>query len=346
MPETDLQTRVSALYVVDPEPVVRLPEGRHFGSVTGVDVTPDGHIWVLHIASNMEWGPPGSCDDLAARLPAVCEFDAAGNYLQGWGGPDWLPHEGGLSQWPRQEETISFDAAGTVWVFGADKGYDHAVQRFSRDGRLLLRIGRFGETGGDRSGTLLGCPTDCWHDVAAREVWVADGYVNHRVAVFNSDSGAFLRAFGGDGGAPRDGSVDVAAGFNNPVHAIARGPDGLLYVCDRKNDRVRVFDAVGRAEVRYVREVRIDRESPFGTCFNTVFTPDGRFLIVNDGSNSRLWAVDMASWEIAGSFQPGNSQGADLSGTVHKICADNAGNLLLARTSRGIERLRWQGGVA
>ena len=343
MPETLQETCVMPCYAVDEGPVVRLPEGRHFGSVTGVQVTPDGHIWVLHIAANMAWGPPGSCDDPAARLPPVCEFDAAGNFLQGWGGPDWLPPLAGLPQWPLQEETIAFDDAGTVWVFGADVRYDHAVQRFSRDGELLLRIGRFGETGGNLSGTLLGCPTDCWHDVTAREVWITDGYANHRVAVFNSDNGAFLRAFGGDGAAPKDGRADPALGFHNPVHAIARGADGLLYVCDRKHDRVRVFDAVGRAQVRLVRELRIDRESPFGTCFNTVFTPDGRFLIINDGSNSRLWAVDLATWQLAGSFRPANSDGVDLAGTVHKICTDRNGNLLLARTGRGIERLLWQG---
>ena len=79
----------------DDAPPVKLPPGRTLGAVTGMQVSPDGHIWVLHIASNMEWGPPGSLDDPAARLPAVCEFDADGNFIQGWGGPDHLPREAG-----------------------------------------------------------------------------------------------------------------------------------------------------------------------------------------------------------------------------------------------------------
>lgn len=329
-------------FALDAAPPVTLPEGRHLGAVTGVQVSPDGHIWVLHIASNLSWGPPGSTEVAAARLPAVCEFDAAGNYLQGWGGPDWLPREDGLQQWPKQEETIAFDDDGTLWVFGADVSYDHAVQRFTRDGRLLLRIGRFGEAGTDASPDLLGCPTDAWHDVARREVYVTDGYVNHRVAVFDSDSGAFLRAWGAYGEPPRAAAGEARTAFNNPVHAIARGPEGHLYVCDRKNDRVQVFDAVGRDAARFVREIELNRASPFGTTFNVLFTPDGRFMIVNDGTHSRLWTVDLVAWDFIDDFLvPGVDEG-DLMGTVHKIASDAAGNLILARTAMGLQRMRYE----
>lgn len=330
-------------YTHDEGFALKLPEGRYLGSVTGVQVTPDGHIWVLHIASIMEWGPEEGTRDPAARLPAVCEFDAEGNFLQGWGGPDWLPREDGLQQWPKQEETIAFDDDDTVWVFGANTEYDHAVQRFTRDGKLLLRIGKFGEAGSDDSPDRLGCPTDAWHDIARREVYVTDGYTNHRVAVFNSDTGAFLRAWGAYGEPPRAPEGRPRATFNNPVHAISRGPEGHLYVCDRKNDRVQVFDAVGREEARFVREIELNRESPFGTCFNLAFTPDGRFMVINDGNNSNLDVVDLAAWKYVDRFRPPHSEGIGLEGTVHKIAADRAGNLLLARTSIGIIRLRYAG---
>ena len=84
-------------------------------------------------------------------------------------------------------------------------------------------------------------------------------------------------------------------------------------------------------------------ESPFGATFNLVFTPDGKFMILNDGSNSRLWIVDLAAWEVVGSFMAPNSEGVDLTATVHKIAADAEGNLLLGRTARGIERMRYLG---
>lgn len=325
-------------FIADSVPPVKVPAGKFFGSVTGVDVTSDGHIWVLHIASIMEWGTPGSFDDPAARLPAVCEFDAQGNFLQGWGGPDHLPREHGLQQWPKQEETIAFDDEDTVWVFGANTAYDHAAQRFTRDGKLLLRIGKFGKTGGNMSQTLLGCPTDAWHDVARREVYITDGYVNHRVAVFNSDTGHFIRSFGGYGKVP-DGDLPLHHRFHNPVHAISIGPDGLMYICDRKNDRLQVFDAVGKAEPRFVRELAIPEPSPFGTVFNLAFTPDGKFLLINDGTNSRIWIVDIAAWQVIGQIMAPDGVIGDMAGTLHKFCTDRAGNLLLARTGKGVERM-------
>jgi DNA-binding beta-propeller fold protein YncE len=280
--------------------------------------------------------------DLSALLPPVVEFDADGKFIQAWGGPDHLPQVDGRAQWPKQEETISIDAEGTLWIFGASRDYDHAVQRFTRDGKLLLRIGQFGVVGNDESRDLMGCPTDAYHDVARREVYITDGYVNHRVAVFNADTGAFLRAWGAYGKAlpsPPSGQQS----FNNPVHAVSLGPEGHLYICDRKNDRIQVFDAIGRTEPRFIREIEIKADSPFGTAFNVAFTPGGDFMFISDGNNNRIWTVDVKAWEIVNSFLAPGAEAAGMAGTIHKIVADKAGNLLLGRTNLGVERLRFQG---
>jgi DNA-binding beta-propeller fold protein YncE len=329
-------------FSAEPSPPLELPSGRRLGPVVGLAEAPDGHIWVLHITSNPAYLPPELRENPAILLPPVVEFDAQGAFVQAWGGPDHLPRLDGAPQWPRQEETISIDADGALWVFGADVAYDHAVQRFAPDGTLLLRIGHFGSVGSDESPDRLGCPTDAWHDAVRREVYITDGYVNHRVAVFDADTGAFLRAWGAYGRTPPV-AVSGRESFNNPVHAISLGPDGYLYICDRKNDRVQVFDSVGRNEPRFIRELELDVESPFGATFNVAFTPGGEFMFIADGSNSRVWVVDREAWKIVDSFQGPNSEGVGLEATIHKIMTDRAGNLWLGRTSRGVEKLRYLG---
>lgn len=327
-------------YVADETPAVKIPRGKTLGPVTGVQVTPDGHIWVLHIAATAGFGLSTSRQN--PRLPPVIEFDADGNFLQAWGGPDHLPRINGNAQWPQQEEMIYFDDEGTVWVFGANKQYDHAVQRFTRDGKLLLRIGEFGVLGNDESPHLLGSPTDAYHDVERREVYISDGYINHRIAVFNSDTGAFLRSWGAYGEKPPFSPFGPRT-FSNPVHAIDLGPEGHLYVCDRKNDRVQVFDAIGRTDAKFVREIGVDVESPFGVIFNIVFTPDEKFMIMSDGSNSRLVTVDREAWRIVDCFPLPGRANVGMRSTVHKITSDLEGNLLFACGPRGIHRLRFEG---
>ena len=317
------------------------PQGRAMGPVVGLAIAPDdGHIWVLHMAGELNYGPPDGVGKPEVRLPPLVEYDAEGRFLRAWGGPDHLPAIDGRAQWPQNEETISIDAEGTIWLFGANKDYDHAVQRFTRDGELLLRIGQYGVCGNDESRDLLGCPTDAYHDVERREVYITDGYINHRVVVFNSDTGEFLRAWGAYGTKVPSAETGSKKSFNNPVHAISLGPDGYLYVCDRMNNRVQVFDAIGRREPRYIREMEIDVPSAFGSAFNIAFDPSGDYMFICDGNNGRLWTVDREAWIIVESFLgPPAPQCAELTETIHKIVADRAGNLLLARCARGVEKL-------
>jgi len=327
-------------FTPDAAPPLKIPEGRFLGPVTGLAIAPNGHIWLCHLTKQLEWGSPQAQWRDEARLPPVVEFDAQGNFIQAWGGPDHLPRVDGRPQWLQNEETISIDDEGAIWIFGANKGYDHAVQRFSPDGKLLLRIGVFGEAGDDTSRTRLGCPTDAWHDVKNREVFISDGYVNHRVVVFNSDTGEFLRAFGAYGVTPPPPNAG-AQSFANPVHAISRGPDGYLYVCDRMNNRIQVFDAVGRKDARFVREIALPGKSQHGTAFNVAFSPRGDFMFVADGDNNRIWTVDLKAWDVVDTFKVSANEAADA--VLHKIVTDRAGNLLVARTAVGVLRFTFAG---
>jgi len=328
-------------YRLDPASIIALPPGRTVGPVTGVQLTSDGHLWVLHMAGHMEYQGFIDSADPAERMPPLMEFDASGKFLQAWGGPDHLPPVDRVAQWPLNEETISVDAEDTIWVFGANKEHDHAVQRFTRDGKLLLRIGAFGQVGTNDSTDRLGTPTDCHHDVEHREVYISDGYVNQRIAVFDSDTGQFKRAWGADGRWPIP-SGNGRENFN-VAHAICLGPDGLLYMSDRKNDRLQVFDAIGRSEPRFVRELRIDEPSPHGTVQNVSFTPGGDFMLVNDGNNERIWIVDFHAWKLVGDFHGPMDAGERPGGTIHKIIRAPNGDLILGRTRKGVQRLAFLG---
>src|SRR5581483_9156868 len=123
-------------------------------------------------------------------LPDVVHLTADGKYVNAWGGPDHIPAVDGVSQLPEGREGIECDRDGNIWIFGY-YGADHAVLKFSPKGELLLRIGQRGRLGNDDDTKFLGRPTSCYHNTKTREVFVSDGYDNHRVIAFNADTGAF-----------------------------------------------------------------------------------------------------------------------------------------------------------
>ena len=157
---------------------LQFPPGKQLGGVIACDFSPEGNLFVIH-----QFDPPGvdvshlNPDDY---LPYVARFAPDGSFIDAWGGPDHIPRVDGVSQWPAGVEGLECDADGNVWVFGYTKG-DDAVLKFSPTGELLLRIGQRERNGGDADTATLGCPTSCYHDTKAREVFVSDGYANHRV---------------------------------------------------------------------------------------------------------------------------------------------------------------------
>ena len=221
------------------------------------------------------------------------EFDASGTFVAAWGGPDSVPAVGNVSQWPEGVEGIAVDGENNIWVFGY-KANDHAVLKFARDGTLLLRIGERGVPGDDTSHTHLNRPTTAYHDIKAREVFISDGYGNHRVVAFNSDTGEFTRMWGAYGKDPA--TLSAADGFGNPVHRVALGPDGMIYVADRMKNRVQAFERIAGG-ARFLREVAIAPGTQlFGSAFDLAFSPCGRFMYVADGSNNRVWIVGMENF--------------------------------------------------
>jgi hypothetical protein len=319
----------------------KLPPGRTMGATFGVAIAPNDHIWIMHQSSGFN-SPPEATETLDQRLPPVCEFDAEGNYLRAWGGDDQLPRVDGVSQWPLGSENVCIDGDGCIWVFGYTPE-DQAAVRFTSDGKFLMRIGQRGKTGTDSSTDLLSTPTAVVQ--VGREVFFSDGYGAHRVVAFDVDTGKCTRYWGAYGKDPATLGPDES--YKKPVHDIAIGPDGLLYVCDRRGNRVQTFD-VSDGKTRFVREVVIAPSTlHYGTAFSLAFSPDGAFMYVADATNRRIWIVGMNRFEVLGWFasDPQEGDGNENCGVmpVHRIKSDRQGNLFVMRALGGTERRRFLG---
>ncbi len=131
----------------------------------------------------------------AARAAGVMVFDQSGNVIKHWGGP------GQGYNWPKSEHGVYIDDNDFVWLAGNDKT-DGQLLKFTMDGKFVMQIGK-PITGPDSNATdRLGSPADIAVDVAAKEVYVADGYTNRRVIVFDSETGAYKRHWGAYGKQP------------------------------------------------------------------------------------------------------------------------------------------------
>src|SRR5471030_2588696 len=218
-------------FQVDPFWPKPLPNNMIFGQVASVAVDSQDHVWVLQRPRSLTEDEKGATlkpprNNCCVPAPSVMEFDADGNYLQGWGGPDTKP-------WVGREHGLYVDKKGFVWLSG-NADIDSALFKYSRDGKLALTIGKLGPTGGSNDTTLLGKPADIQVDETANEVYIADGYGNRRVIVFDSETGAYKRHWGAYGHKPSDDKTpkyDPAAPlsqqFGNPVHCAKVSKDGL-----------------------------------------------------------------------------------------------------------------------
>jgi hypothetical protein len=177
--------------------------------------------------------------------PPVLEFDVDGNLLRSWGGP------GEGYEWVGREHGIEVDERGFVWI-GGNADNDNAILKFTLDGKFVSQIGKIAPSKGSSDTTQLGKPAETAIDKAADEIYVADGYGNHRVIVFDATTGAYKRHWGAYGNVPNDDKqaaydpkASVSQQFGNPVHCVKIADDGLVYVCDRINDRIQVFKKDG-----------------------------------------------------------------------------------------------------
>ncbi len=337
-------------FTVDPTWPKEMPDDWILGSITGVFVDARDHVWVTHLPETLtpeeiaevQDPPIGTC---CRPAPAVIELDAEGNVVQGWGEPTQ-----DISVYPRNPHGIFVDHNDFVWV---GTYMHHRVMKFTRDGHLVLTIGRYDENGGSADTTLLGGPAGIWVDPATNEVYVADGYRNRRVIVFDGETGAYLRHWGAYGEPPHDDyRYDYAdRGEDTPpprqfstVHGIVGTTDGLLYVADRRGNRIQVF----RHDGSFVQEKTIaPLTKASGSAFVFALSPDPeqRWLYMADGTNHKVWILRRATLEVVGSFGKGGHQLGHFL-RPHGMAADSHGNLYVgeASTGRRVQKFTVSGG--
>lgn len=325
-------------FEVDPLWPKPLPNHWLIGSSIGVSVDPQDHVWIVHRPASLQrketyalQEPPASSCCFAA--PPVLEFDRVGNLIGHWGGP------GPGYEWPQSNHGITVDYKGNVWI-GGNGREDTQVLKFTREGKFLLQIGRHNRSGGSNDTANLHGAAKIFVDPAANEAYIADGYRNRRVIVYDADTGNYKRHWGAYGNKPEDtnlGKYDPdappAQQFRNPVHCAELSQEGLLYVCDRVNDRIQVFKKDGT----FVKEAFIAKRTlGDGSVWDIAFSkdPQQKYIFLADGANEKVYILLRDTLEILTSFGDGGRQPGQFY-AVHSIATDSKGNIYTTETYEG-----------
>ena len=364
-----------------PEP---LPNHWVLGSVTGVSVDARDHVWVTHRgADSLEGGEKGmmvtppTSSLCCTAAPFVLQFDADGKLVSNFGGP------GQGYQWPRSPGSLVVDAKNNVWITaaglepappasGRGRGgvdttaagvaaaargstaptgpADAHVLKFSADGKFLLQIGTPGKMEGPDSQTTLNRPAAVAVDTAASEVYVADSG-NHRIVVFNAETGAYKRHWGAygekptaAGGGAYDPTATPARQFRD-VTCVELAKDGMVYVCDRTSNRIQVFQKDGK----FVKEGIISKNtrgttvtgqygvlSSHGSVWDIAFSNDAaqQYIFVADGHDKKVLIVQRDTLAEVGSLGDGGRQAGRFL-AVGSIATDSRGNLYTGEQHHG-----------
>src|SRR5258706_3195658 len=353
-------------FEVDPLWPKPMPNHWVLGQTIGVWVDTDDHVWIVHrssatLADNEKGIEKKTAELCCAGAPPVLEFDQAGNFLRHWGGP------GAGYEWPDGNHGIFIDYKGNVWI-GGNGAPDSHILKFTKDGKFLLQVGKKGArrkagakagtnegdaagyVGGSNDQVSFGRVAKVFVDQKANEAYVADGYLNKRVAVLDADTGKMKRWWGAYGNKPDDtplGAYNPAAPpakqFRNPVHCADMSVDRFLYVCDRVGDRLQVFTPEGK----FVKEGFFDKDTKAsGSAWDIAFSkdPQQKYIFMADGMNDKVHIIDRQTLQEVTAFGDRGRQPGQVFG-VHSIAIDSKGNLYTTETWEGerIQRFVYKG---
>jgi len=348
----------------------KIPNGWVLGQVASAASDEQDHIWLLHrprvVRPDQKTGPP------------VMEFDNAGNYIQGWGG------DGAGYDWPSSEHGIYVDYKGFVWIGG--QGNEDQILKFTKAGKFVMQIGQGGHKKTNQDTKNFWRPADVFVYPKTNELFVADGYGNKRIIVFDADTGAFKRMWGAYGNVPMDDAPPAAAGGGragqaagggrgrpdltrvpakelpatdrtpeqfSTIHGVKVSNDGLVYAADRGGKRVQVFTLEGK----YLQQIWIDRwcEQVGSGCGNgqtaasVAFSadPQQQFLYVASRSPGRIWVYDRKTLQPLNSFGRLGVEPGEFY-VLHHMTTDTKGNLYTSEVEDGrrIQKFVFKGLVA
>jgi hypothetical protein len=330
---------MAPVFEVDPLWPKPLPNHWLLGSTIGISVDSRDHVWIIHRAQslnmNTEAGagittPEGAC---CTAAPPVLEFDQEGNLVNSWGGPS------DEYDWPESNHGITVDHLDNVWIGGNGTDDGH-ILKFTRSGEFLAQYGRPGNGGDSHDPENFGRVAKISFYPPENEAFVADGYLNKRVAVLDMSTGELKRYWGAYGNEPDDANIGPydpeappAQQFRNPVHCADPSEDGLVYVCDRVNDRIQVFELDGT----YVRELFVEPMTlGAGSAWDIAFSKDDgqTYIYLADGLNERVHIIHRETMQVLTAFGEGGRQPSQFFG-VHSIAVDSAGNIYTTETYEG-----------
>ena len=351
-------------FEVDPFWPKPLPNNLVMGWVIGVAADANDNIWILQRPDQVDrsvtparTAPPGNDPNLQANraeladkwvqsattpdgrccspFPSyVLQFDQEGHLLKHWGGPT----EGYGLDWPFFPHGLSIDYKGNVWI-ASNTLPDSRVSKYTQDGQYLMSIGTRGIRGDSNDPKNMGAPGGVTVDPETNEAYVSDGSTNRRIVVFDADTGEYKRHWGAYGNRPDDtvsGPFDPSGPppqqFNGP-HCSMIANNGLVYVCDWRNNRIQVFQKDGT----FVNEAFVERETPrFGSLIGIAFSadPEQRYLYVGDGANQKVHILRRDTLEVLTSFGSAGRQPGQF-WVIHNIATDSMGNIYVTDTFSG-----------
>ena len=327
------------VFEVDPLWPKPLPNRWVLGSTIGVGVDSRDHVFIIHRPATVDPVSEGGAaanpplSECCVPAPPVLEFDPEGNLVNAWGGP------GPGYDWPASNHGITLDHKDNVWIGGNGTNDSH-ILKFTRDGRFLMQIGKANQPVNSLSREHFGRVAKIAFDPEANEAYVADGYGNKRVAVIDMETGAIKRFWGAYGNVPSDSNygpynpdAPLIPQFRNPVHCAEPSHDGLIYVCDRPNNRIQVF----RRDGSFVKEQQIaPRTLGDGSVWDIAFSrdPQQKYLYLADGKNERIYVIERESLRVLTMFGDGGRQPGQFY-AVHSIATDSKGNIYTTETYEG-----------